>query len=87
MGLLRRRGKQEEVAVDDGGGDVAELAPVVLGVVAELLEGISEIVREESREALLGALENARSIVSRSLDDLRSEGVPLEELIGDAAPG
>ena len=43
--------------------------------------------REESREALLGALENARSIVSRSLDDLRSEGVPLEELIGDAAPG
>ena len=42
--------------------------------------------RDESREALLGALENARSIVSRSLDDLRSEGVPLEELIGDAAP-
>lgn len=42
--------------------------------------------REESREALLGALENARAIVSRSLDDLRSEGVPLEQLIGDAAP-
>jgi AmiR/NasT family two-component response regulator len=42
--------------------------------------------RDESREALLGALENARAIVSRSLDDLRSEGVPLEELIGDAAP-
>jgi len=42
--------------------------------------------RDESREALLGALENARGIVSRSLDDLRSEGVPLEELIGDAAP-
>ena len=42
--------------------------------------------REESREALLGALENARAIVSRSLDDLRSEGVPLAELMGDAAP-
>ena len=42
--------------------------------------------RDESREALLGALENARAIVSRSLDDLRSEGVPLEQLIGDAAP-
>lgn len=41
--------------------------------------------REESREALLGALENARGIVSRSLDDLRSDGVPLEQLIGDAA--
>ena len=42
--------------------------------------------RDESREALVGALENARGIVSRSLDDLRNEGVPLEELIGDAAP-
>jgi signal transduction histidine kinase len=41
---------------------------------------------DESREAILGALENARGIVSRSLDDLRSEGLPLEELIGDAAP-
>ena len=42
--------------------------------------------RDESRDALLGALENARAIVSRSVDDLRSEGLPLEELIGDAAP-
>jgi AmiR/NasT family two-component response regulator len=42
--------------------------------------------QEESREALLAALENARAIVSRSLDDLHSEGVPLEELLGDAAP-
>jgi AmiR/NasT family two-component response regulator len=41
---------------------------------------------DESREALLAALENARAIVSRSLDDLRSEGVPLEQLIGHAAP-
>jgi AmiR/NasT family two-component response regulator len=41
---------------------------------------------DECREALLGALENARAIVSRSLEDLQSEGVPLEELIGDAAP-
>ena len=43
--------------------------------------------RDQSREALLGALENARAIVSRSVDDLRSEGVPLEQLISDAAPG
>jgi two-component system, response regulator / RNA-binding antiterminator len=41
---------------------------------------------EESREALLQALENARSIVSRSLDELESEGIPLEQLIRDAAP-
>jgi response regulator NasT len=42
--------------------------------------------RDETRDALLEALENARAIVSRSLDDLRSEGVPLEQLLGDAAP-
>ena len=41
---------------------------------------------EESREALLGALENARAIVSRAMEDLQSEGVPLEQLIRDAAP-
>ena len=42
--------------------------------------------RDESREALLEALENTRAIVSRSLDSLRLEGVPLAQLIGDAAP-
>jgi two-component system, response regulator / RNA-binding antiterminator len=41
---------------------------------------------DESREALLGALESARAIVSRSLDELQSEGIPLEQLIRDAAP-
>jgi hypothetical protein len=42
--------------------------------------------RHESREALVGALENARAIVSRSLDELRGEGVPLVELLRDVAP-
>jgi AmiR/NasT family two-component response regulator len=42
--------------------------------------------RDESREALLEALENARTIVSRSLDDLRGEGLAIEQLIKDAAP-
>jgi response regulator NasT len=41
---------------------------------------------EESREALLAALENARTIVSKSLQDLGREGVPLHELIRDSAP-
>ena len=41
---------------------------------------------EESREALLEALENTRAIVSRSLDDLGQQGVPLSELIRDSAP-
>ena len=42
--------------------------------------------RDESRDALLEALENTRAIVSRSLDELRRQGVPLHELIRDAAP-
>ena len=41
---------------------------------------------EESREALLEALENARAIVSKSLDELGRQGVPLNDLIRDAAP-
>jgi AmiR/NasT family two-component response regulator len=41
---------------------------------------------EESRDALLEALENARTIVSKSLDDLGRQGVPLSDLIRDSAP-
>ena len=42
--------------------------------------------REESREALLTALENTRAIVRRSLDQLGEQGVPLRDLIRDSAP-
>ena len=42
---------------------------------------------DESREAVLVALENAQAIVSRAMEELRAEGVPLEQLIQDAAPG
>ena len=42
--------------------------------------------RDESRAALLDALENTRAIVSKSLDELRRQGVPLHELVQDAAP-
>ena len=41
---------------------------------------------DESRDALLQALENTRAIVSRSLDELGRQGVPMQELIRDAAP-
>ncbi len=41
---------------------------------------------EESKEALLLALENTRAIVSTSLDELRRQGVPLHDLIRDSAP-
>jgi len=42
--------------------------------------------RDESREALLKALENTRAIVSRTLDELGQQGVPLRDLIRDSAP-
>jgi AmiR/NasT family two-component response regulator len=41
---------------------------------------------EESRQAVLVALENVQDIVGRAMEELRSEGVPLEQLIKDAAP-
>ena len=41
---------------------------------------------DESREALLAALENTRAIVSRTLDELGEQGVPLRDLIRDSAP-
>jgi signal transduction histidine kinase len=40
----------------------------------------------KSREALLSALESAAAIINRSVSDLRKDGVPLSELIKDAAP-
>ncbi len=42
---------------------------------------------DESREAVLVALENVQDIVSHAMEELRSEGVPIEQLIKDAAPG
>ena len=42
--------------------------------------------RDESRDALLLALENTRAIVSRSLDELGRQGVPLRDLVRDSAP-
>jgi signal transduction histidine kinase len=42
--------------------------------------------RDETRDALLEALRNARAIVSRTIEELQSEGVPLAQLIRDAAP-
>jgi response regulator NasT len=41
---------------------------------------------EESRDALLDALENTRTIVNKSLEELGEQGVPLRELIRDSVP-
>lgn len=42
---------------------------------------------DESRGALNQALEAARAIVTRSLEELKQDGVPAGQLIRDAAPG
>ena len=41
---------------------------------------------DESRDALLEALENTRAIVSRTLDELGKQGVPIRDSIRDSAP-
>lgn len=41
---------------------------------------------DDTRVSIEAALENARAVVSRSLEGLRNEGVPLEALLKDAAP-
>jgi response regulator NasT len=52
--------------------------------VAQLALGLDRV--DETRESVALALENARDVVSRSLDELRGDGVPLEALLKDAAP-
>ena len=73
----RRKSKQRQVLeLHDGVVQALSIAHLAL-----------ELGRtEESRDALLAALENARAIVSKSLDDLGRHGVPLNELIRDSAP-
>jgi AmiR/NasT family two-component response regulator len=76
----------------------AELTRIQQRQVLELHDGVVQQLavaqialqldqREKSRDALLAALENARAVVSRSLVDLQSEGIPLAQLIKDAAAG
>jgi AmiR/NasT family two-component response regulator len=42
--------------------------------------------RDESRDALVDALDKTRGVVSRTLDELMLQGMPLHEVIRDAAP-
>jgi AmiR/NasT family two-component response regulator len=99
---LRRFAEFQEVqgAFDRGDAEALREAELTLAQRRQLLElhdGVIQSITvahlaleldrsDESREALLEALENTRAIVSRSLDSLRREGVPLEQLIVDAAP-
>lgn len=52
-------------------------------VIAQMALGLNRA--NQTRETLASALETARAVVSRSLEELRSEGVPLEALLKDAA--
>ena len=42
---------------------------------------------DESHDAMIGALENARAIVGRSLEELQSDGISIEQLVKDSSPG
>ena len=66
-----------EIDVTEVGGVTARVRPDVA------LVGFEK--PDESRDTVLGALENARAIVGRSLDELQSEGMSVEQLIQNAA--
>lgn len=99
---LRRFGEFQEIqgAFDRRGADIARDAATTLSRkrrVLELHDGVVQALTvaqlaldldrpADSRKGVLLALENARAIVSRTMDELRSEGVPVEQLIRDAAP-
>jgi response regulator NasT len=51
--------------------------------VAQLAFGLDR--HDETSVSLALALENAQAVVSRSLEELRGDGVPLDELLKDAA--
>ena len=53
--------------------------------VAKLASDLGRI--DESRVALKEGLEAARMIVTRSLEELKKDGIPTADLIRDAAPG
>jgi AmiR/NasT family two-component response regulator len=72
LSLARRR---QLLEIHDG--VVQQLA------VAQLALGLDRA--DQTRESLASALETARAVVNRSLEELRSEGVPLEALLKDAA--
>ena len=99
---LRRFGELHELqgAFTRRAAEVARDAAVTLSrrrQVLELHDGVVQALTvaqlaldldrpSDSRDGVLIALENARAIVSRAMEELRREGVTLEQLIRDAAP-
>jgi AmiR/NasT family two-component response regulator len=100
---LRRFGEFQDIqgAFERRTADTARDAAMTLSrrrQVLELHDGVVQALTvaqlaldldrpDDSRKGVLLALENARAIVSRSMDELRSEGVPIGRLIKDASPG
>ena len=90
QGAFDRRNAETERASERSRADQQRTLELHDGVVQSL--SVAHLAleldrREESRDALLEALESARAIVSKSLEELRRDGVPLDELISDSAPG
>ncbi len=100
---LRRFAEYQEIqgAFQRRNAQIAQEAAVMLSrrrQVLELHDGVVQALtvaqlglhldrREESRDAVLLALGNAQAIVSRAMDELRDEGVSIEQLVEDASPG
>jgi response regulator NasT len=89
QGAFERRDRERKREAEASIARRRQMLELHDGVVQQLVAGqlALELNRnEDSRESLLGALESARAIVGRSLEELRSEGVPLAELLTDSAP-
>jgi response regulator NasT len=92
---LRRFGEAQHLqgAFDRRNADVQAKQRQVLELHDGVVQSLSiahlalELDRhEQTRDALLAALESTRAIVSRSLDELGQQGMPLRDLIRDSAP-
>jgi len=99
---LRRFAEFQEVngAFEQRNAELAREAAATLARQRQLLEIHDGVVQQlaiahmalalerpdDTRASIEAALENARAVVSRSLEELRAEGVPLATLLEDAAP-
>jgi response regulator NasT len=89
QGAFKQRNNEEERRAEITQLRQRQVLELHDGVVQQLTIASLALERDQhqkTREALLIALENARSVVSQSLADLQNEGVPLAQLIRDATP-
>lgn len=88
QGAFDRRNAETRRQTERRGAQQRQLLELHDGVVQALTVAQLSLEldrHEESRDALLLALDNTRAIVSKSLDELGKQGVPLHHLIRDSA--